>query len=117
MSSVGNRTDTWKSGSYSPRHADQKQELVGLAISGSNAMAQFYFRIRDGRFGGPAHHAIVLADRDAAWNELALVSKDLVGSIAREIKQNAEWQIELLDESERPVFRIRLIAETFDEMH
>jgi hypothetical protein len=76
---------------------------------------QFYFRIRDGQFGGPAHHAIILADRDAAWTELTRVSKDLVGSIAREIRQNAEWQIELLDESKRPLFRIRLVSETLDD--
>jgi hypothetical protein len=76
---------------------------------------QFYFRIRDGRFGGPAHHAIMLADRDAAWTELTRVSRDLVGSIAREIRQNAEWQIELLDESKRPLFRIRLVSETLDD--
>lgn len=76
---------------------------------------QFYFQIRDGRFGGPAHHAIILADRDAAWTELTRVSRDLVGSIAREITQNAEWQIELLDESKRPLFRIRLVSETLDD--
>jgi hypothetical protein len=77
-------------------------------------MTQFYFRIRDGRFGGPAHHAIILADRDAAWTELTQVSKDLLGSITREITQNAEWQIELLDESKTPLFRIRLVSETLD---
>jgi hypothetical protein len=76
---------------------------------------QFYFRIRDGQFGGPAHHAIILADRDAAWTELTRVSKDLIGSIAREIRQNTEWQIELLDESKRPLFRIRLVSETLDD--
>lgn len=76
---------------------------------------QFYFRIRNGQFGGPAHHAIILADRDAAWTELTQVSKDLVGSIAREISQNAEWQIELLDDSKRPLFRIRLVSETLDD--
>jgi hypothetical protein len=76
---------------------------------------QFYFRIPDGRFGGLANHAVILADRDAAWSELTQVSKDLVGSIAGEIKQNAEWQIELLDESERPLFRIRLVAETLGD--
>jgi hypothetical protein len=75
---------------------------------------QFYFRVREGRFGGPANHAIILADRDAAWSELTQVSKDLVGSIAGQIGQNVEWQIELLDESEKPLYRIRLVAETLD---
>jgi hypothetical protein len=38
----------------------------------------------------------------------------MVGSIARKLKQNAEWQMELLDESKKSVFRISLVAETFD---
>ena len=40
------------------------------------------------------------------------VCANLVGGIARNLKQNAEWQMELLDESKTPVFRIRLTAET-----
>jgi integrase len=55
---------------------------------------------------------IELADDRAAWDELTRVCGDLVGSIARNLKQNAEWQMELLDESKEPVFRIRLVAET-----
>lgn len=40
------------------------------------------------------------------------VCANLVGGISRSLKQNAEWQMELLDETKKPVFRIRLIAET-----
>jgi hypothetical protein len=38
----------------------------------------------------------------------------MVGCIARHLKENAEWQMELLDETKKPVFRIRLVAETQD---
>ncbi len=37
---------------------------------------------------------------------------NLLGSISRSLKQNAEWQMELLDETRKPVFRIRLVAES-----
>ena len=77
-------------------------------------MTQFYFRIRQGRFGGDTHHAIDLPDRDAAWRELILVCGDLVGGITRDIKQDHEWQMELLDQEEKPLFRIRVVAETLD---
>jgi len=40
------------------------------------------------------------------------VCGDLIGGAARKLEQNAKWQIELLDESKQPVFRIRLVAET-----
>jgi hypothetical protein len=41
------------------------------------------------------------------------VCDDLVVSIARKMKQNAEWSMGALDEYKKPVFRIRLMAETF----
>jgi hypothetical protein len=40
------------------------------------------------------------------------VSGNLLGSISRGLKPNAEWQMELLDETKKPVFRIRLVAES-----
>jgi hypothetical protein len=42
------------------------------------------------------------------------VCGDLVGGIARRLQQQSEWRMELLDESRRPVFRIRVLAETVD---
>ena len=40
------------------------------------------------------------------------VCGNLLGGISRSLKQNAEWYMELLDESKKPVFRIRLLAES-----
>lgn len=40
------------------------------------------------------------------------VCANLVGGISRSLKQNAEWRMELLDEAKKPVFRIRLVAES-----
>ena len=39
----------------------------------------------------------------------------LIGDISRKLAENAEWQMELLDESRKPVVRIRLIAETLQD--
>jgi hypothetical protein len=77
-------------------------------------MPLFYFRILSGRFSGTSDTTFDLADRDAAWAEMTKVCGDLVGSVSRNLKQNTEWQMELLDESKKPVFRIRLAAETLD---
>ena len=79
-----------------------------------HAMPQYFFRIRNGAYSGASDHGTELADRNAAWKELTGVCGDMVGSIARHLKENAEWQMELLDESRKPVFRIRLVAETQD---
>ena len=76
-------------------------------------MSLFYFRIKNGRYSGASDNFEV-ADRDAAWTEMTNVRGGLVSSIARRLTQNAEWQMELLDESQKTVFRIRLVAETLN---
>jgi hypothetical protein len=78
------------------------------------AMPLYFFRIRKGRFCSAADCGFDLPDRDAAWAELTSVCGNLVGGVSRGLKQNAEWQLELLDESKKPLFRIRLVAETLD---
>jgi hypothetical protein len=77
-------------------------------------MPLYFFRIRNGRFSGAADCGTELSNHDAAWRELTNVCGDLVGSISRNLKQNNEWQMELLDESKKPVFRIRLVGETLN---
>jgi hypothetical protein len=77
-------------------------------------MPLYFFRIQNGRYSGAPDCGTELADHDAAWAEMTKVCGDLVGSISRNLNQNAEWQMELLDESKRPAFRIRLVAETLD---
>jgi hypothetical protein len=78
-------------------------------------MPLYFFRIRNGRCSGASDQGIELADRDAAWHELTSVCADIVGGISRKLKQDSEWEMELLDESGRPVFRIRLVAESLDK--
>jgi hypothetical protein len=77
-------------------------------------MPLYFFRIRYGRYSGASEQSIELADRDAAWQELTSVCSDLIGEICRKLKQNSQWEMELLDESKRPVFRICLGAEFAD---
>jgi hypothetical protein len=79
-----------------------------------HALPLFFFRIRNGCYSGAADQGTELADRDAAWRELTSVCADIVGGITRKLKPDSEWQMELLDESGRPVFRIRLVAESVD---
>ncbi|HEY0911597.1 MAG TPA: hypothetical protein VGD75_15335 [Bradyrhizobium sp.] len=75
-------------------------------------MSIYYFRISHGRFSGAADLGSEFESREAAWAEMTKVCANLVSGISRSLKQNAEWQMELLDEAKQPVFRIRLIAES-----
>jgi hypothetical protein len=85
--------------------------LWGAPTHGLN-MSLYFFRIRNGRYSGASDQGSEFESREAAWAEMTKVCGNLVGGISRSLKQNAEWQMELLDEAKKPVFRIRLVAET-----
>jgi hypothetical protein len=40
---------------------------------------------------------------------------NLLAGISCSLKQNGEWQMEMLDETRKPVFRIRLLGETLHQ--
>jgi len=44
------------------------------------------------------------------------VCADMAAGIARKLRENSEWHMELLDEAKEPVFRIRIVAETIDQL-
>jgi hypothetical protein len=54
------------------------------------------------------------ANRDAAPPEIIKVFGDLVGNFTKGLEQNTERQIELLDASKRPLFRVRADAASFE---
>jgi hypothetical protein len=75
-------------------------------------MPLFFFRVRNGEHAGVCNDGAEFPDREAAWKEMTRVCADMVGDISRRLGENTEWQMELLDEAKKPVFRIRLVAET-----
>jgi hypothetical protein len=75
-------------------------------------MALYFFRISHGRYSGASDQGSEFDSVEAAWAEMTKVCGNLLGGITRSLKQNAEWRMELLDEAKKPVFRIRLVAET-----
>jgi Domain of unknown function (DUF6894) len=75
-------------------------------------MSLYFFRISHGRYSGSSDHGSEFESREDAWTEMAKVCGDLVGGISSRLKQNGEWRMELLDEAKKPVFRIRLVAES-----
>jgi Domain of unknown function (DUF6894) len=75
-------------------------------------MPLYFFRISHGRYSGASDQGAEFESPDAAWAEMTRICADLVGGIARSLKQNSDWHMELLDEVKKPVFRIRLVAES-----
>jgi len=75
-------------------------------------MSLYFFRISHGHYSGASDQGTEFESREAAWAEMTKVCGNLLGGISRNLKQNAEWQMELLDEARKPVFRIRLVSES-----
>jgi hypothetical protein len=75
-------------------------------------MSLYFFRISQGRYSGASDEPYEFESREAAWTEMTAACSNLLGGISRGLKENAEWRMELLDEAKRPVFRIRLVAES-----
>ena len=75
-------------------------------------MSLYFFRISHGHYSGASDHGTEFESREAAWAEMTKVCGNLLGGISRNLKQNAEWQMELLDETRKPVFRVRLVSES-----
>jgi hypothetical protein len=55
-------------------------------------MPLYFFRISHGPFAGASDQGSEFESHAAAWAEMTKVSGNLLGSIARSLKQNAEWQ-------------------------
>ena len=77
-------------------------------------MPLYFFRISQGRYSGASDMPYEFDSREAAWAEMRAVCSNLVGGIARGLKPNAAWQMELLNDAKEPEFRIRLMGEAVD---
>jgi len=80
-------------------------------------MSLYFFRISHGRYSGASDHASEFESREAAWSEMTKVCGNLLGGMSRSLKQDSECHMELLDESRKPVSRIRLVAQTLGSPH
>ena len=86
----------------------------GRPAGANQSMPLYFFRIRNGRYSGASEFGTECADNNAAWKALTSTCADMAAGISRKLKQNSEWHMELLDESKRPIFRIRIVAESLD---
>ena len=77
-------------------------------------MPLYFFRISHGSYSGASDQPYEFENREAAWTEMTALCANLVGGISKSLTHNAEWHMELLDETKKPVFRIRLVGESFD---
>jgi hypothetical protein len=68
------------------------------------------FSFTQGRFSKPGL-IVRLSDTHAIHKEAVGVFVDLIRDIAAELETHSAWQMEVLDESGKAVFRLRLLGE------
>src|SRR6202163_3819555 len=91
---------------YSPHRVDH--ELPRLH---ADTMPRFLFQVQHGE--GVKIPAIedVLSDGYAARKAALGMCADLARDIVNGLTEDSEWRLDVLDESGKPIFRLRLLAE------
>jgi hypothetical protein len=79
-------------------------------------MPLYSFHISNGASSDAVESGFELADGTAAWTEMTKVCADLLGSASLGLKQDSEWSLELLDQAKKPLFRMRLVAESLGKV-
>ena len=74
-------------------------------------MPFFFLRITSDGIASSPDHGSDVPDRQAAWTELTEVCGDLVRDACRSLEPSSVWGIELLDESKKPIYRVRVFGE------
>jgi hypothetical protein len=77
-------------------------------------MPRFIFQVQQGKF--PEIPAIedILYDSYAAREAALGICADLAKDIVNRLTDDSEWRLDMLDESGKPVFRLRLLAESLE---
>ncbi len=77
-------------------------------------MPRFLFQVQQGKSPGILTVEDVLSDSFAARNAALGICADLAKDIVAGLTEDSEWRLDVRDESGKPVFRLRLIAESLE---
>ena len=73
-------------------------------------MPRYAFTIRHGGHSGPSS-ALDCLDDEAAQAEAAGMFADVARDIAKDFRSKRDWQIEVANEGEMPIFRLSVLAQ------
>jgi hypothetical protein len=77
-------------------------------------MPRFKFQVQQGKSSEAAFVEDVLSDGCAARRVALGICADLAKDIVAGLVEDSEWLLEVLNEAGKPVFRLRLLAETLE---
>ena len=74
-------------------------------------MPGFYFKIASGSCGRVSRGPFELDDAEAAKSEAIAMFADFSRNIAFDLAASLEWSLDVLDESEKLIYRIKVVAQ------
>jgi hypothetical protein len=77
-------------------------------------MPRFIFQVQQGKIPGPSAIEDVLSDGCAARKTALDMCADLAKDIVTGLTGDSEWRLDVLDESGKAIFRLRLVAEELE---
>jgi hypothetical protein len=77
-------------------------------------MPRFLFQVQQGKVPGTPAIEDVLSDSYTARKIALGMCADLAKDIVAGLTEDSEWRLDVLDEYGKPVFRIRLLAESVE---
>ena len=77
-------------------------------------MPRFLFQVQHPKSAGIPAIEDVLSDNFAARKVALGICADLAKDIVAGLTEDSEWRLDVLDQSGKPVFRLRLLAETLE---
>jgi len=74
-------------------------------------MPKYFFAVRQGDYTSYLSDGIELPDIGAVQLELAQSTGELLRDLSSPIESGSEWLVEVADETSKPLFSLRVIAE------
>jgi hypothetical protein len=74
-------------------------------------MPKYFFMVRQGGFTSYHSDGIELPDIGAVQLEATKSTGELLRELDRPIQAGSDWRMEVADETHRPIFSLRVIAE------
>jgi hypothetical protein len=78
-------------------------------------MPRFIFQVQQGKFSEIPAIEDILCDSYAARKAALGICADLAKDIVNRLTDDSEWRLDVLDESGKPIFRLRLLAESLEK--
>ena len=77
-------------------------------------MPRYFFHLRRHDVVDVDNHGLTFRDLQAAWEEATMACGEMIRTIDGHLQPGEGWEMEVTDEAGKLIYRLRLIAESFE---